>query len=54
MCSHVSVAQILDTLNEDHVPSDDRRAVFVGMQPYEAADDTVIRDLFGRPTTRRG
>jgi ParB family chromosome partitioning protein len=37
---------ILDALNEDHVSAHDRRAVFVGVQAYEAAGGTIIRDLF--------
>lgn len=33
-------------LTQHTVPSDDRRALFVGLEAYEAADGFVLRDLF--------
>lgn len=33
-------------LTQAHVPASDRRAVLVGMERYEAAGGTVVRDLF--------
>jgi ParB family chromosome partitioning protein len=37
---------ILRALSEGHVSSDDRRAVFIGADAYEAAGGSIIRDLF--------
>jgi ParB family transcriptional regulator, chromosome partitioning protein len=37
---------ILQALSEGQVRSDDRRALFVGSDAYEAAGGTMIRDLF--------
>ena len=37
---------ILAALNGEHVPADDRRAVFVGLEAYQQAGGTIIRDLF--------
>jgi ParB family chromosome partitioning protein len=37
---------ILAALNGEHVPADDRRAVFVGFEAYQKAGGTIIRDLF--------
>jgi ParB family chromosome partitioning protein len=37
---------ILATLNGENVAADDRRAVFVGLEAYEKAGGTIIRDLF--------
>lgn len=39
-------AQIRRDLLRNHVPATDRRAVFVGVDAYEAAGGTVLRDLF--------
>ena len=39
-------ADILGALNGDHVEADDRRAVFVGLEAYQAAGGTILRDLF--------
>lgn len=41
-----SRAAIMRRLSEGQVPSDDRRVCFVGLDAYEAAGGTVIRDLF--------
>jgi ParB family transcriptional regulator, chromosome partitioning protein len=41
-----SRATILRILSEGQVPSDDRRAVFVGAKVYQAAGGVVVRDLF--------
>jgi ParB family chromosome partitioning protein len=38
--------RILQALSEGQIPSDDRRAQFVGTEAYEAAGGTIIRDLF--------
>ena len=38
--------EILAALNGEHVPADDRRAVFVGLEAYQAAGGIVLRDLF--------
>jgi ParB family chromosome partitioning protein len=37
---------ILAALNGEHVPADDRRAVFVGLEAYQKAGGTIVRDLF--------
>jgi ParB family chromosome partitioning protein len=37
---------ILAALNGEHVPADDRRAVFVGLEAYQKAGGIIIRDLF--------
>lgn len=37
---------ILDALNEGQVASDDRRAVYVGIDAYRAAGGIVVHDLF--------
>jgi len=37
---------ILRMLSEGQVPSDDRRAVFVGADAYQAAGGAIVRDLF--------
>lgn len=37
---------ILAALNEGHVRTDDRRAVFLGIKAYQAAGGVVVRDLF--------
>lgn len=37
---------IRQALTEDAVPASDRRAVFVGIEAYEAAGGTLTRDLF--------
>lgn len=37
---------ILDTLTEEHVAADDRRAVFAGLDAYQAAGGAILRDLF--------
>jgi ParB family transcriptional regulator, chromosome partitioning protein len=37
---------ILAALNGEHVPADDRRAVFVGLKAYQKAGGTIVRDLF--------
>jgi ParB family chromosome partitioning protein len=37
---------ILRALSEGQVSSDDRRAVFVGAEAYEAAGGVIVRDLF--------
>jgi ParB family chromosome partitioning protein len=37
---------ILAALNGEHVPADDRRAVFVGLEVYQKAGGVIIRDLF--------
>jgi ParB family chromosome partitioning protein len=37
---------ILEALSEGHVPSDDRRARFVGAKAYQKAGGTIVRDLF--------
>ena len=39
-------AEILATLNNEHVPADDARALFVGIAAYQAAGGAVLRDLF--------
>jgi ParB family chromosome partitioning protein len=39
-------AAIMKALSEGQVPSDDRRAVFVGAEAYQAAGGAIIRDLF--------
>lgn len=41
-----SRATILRMLSEGQVPSDDRRAVFVGADAYQAAGGVIVRDLF--------
>jgi ParB family chromosome partitioning protein len=41
-----SRASILRALSEGQVPSDDRRALFVGAVAYEDAGGTIVRDLF--------
>jgi ParB family chromosome partitioning protein len=38
--------RILQALSEGQIPSDDRRARFIGTEAYEAAGGTIIRDLF--------
>ncbi len=38
--------QIRRMLTEKAVPASDKRALFVGIEPYEAAGGAVIRDLF--------
>ena len=35
-------------LTQNTVPSSDRRAIFVGLEAYEAADGYVLRDLFSQ------
>jgi ParB family chromosome partitioning protein len=37
---------ILAALNGEHVPADERRAVFVGLEAYQKAGGTIVRDLF--------
>jgi ParB family chromosome partitioning protein len=37
---------ILAALNGGHVPADDGRARFIGLEAYQAAGGTIIRDLF--------
>jgi ParB family transcriptional regulator, chromosome partitioning protein len=37
---------ILAALNGEHVPADDRRAVFVGLEAYQEAGGVIVRDLF--------
>lgn len=37
---------ILDALSEGQVRSDERRAVFVGVEAYSAAGGAIVRDLF--------
>jgi ParB family chromosome partitioning protein len=37
---------IIAALNGEHVPADDRRAVFVGLEAYQQAGGTIVRDLF--------
>ena len=39
-------ASIMEALSQGQVPSDDRRAVFVGAEAYQAAGGAIIRDLF--------
>lgn len=39
-------AEILAALNNEHVPADDARALFVGLEAYQAAGGAVLRDLF--------
>jgi ParB family chromosome partitioning protein len=41
-----SRATILRMLSEGQVPSDDRRAVFVGADAYQTAGGVIVRDLF--------
>jgi ParB family chromosome partitioning protein len=41
-----SRATILRILSEGQVPSDDRRAVFVGADAYQDAGGVIVRDLF--------
>ena len=38
--------RILQALSEGQIPSDDRRARFVGTEAYEAAGGSIVRDLF--------
>jgi ParB family chromosome partitioning protein len=47
-CVNRSRAAVLEALTEGQVPSDDRRAVFVGAKAYDAAGGAIIRDLFDR------
>ncbi|MBB5048539.1 ParB family chromosome partitioning protein [Rhodopseudomonas rhenobacensis] len=37
---------ILSALNEEHLPATDPRAVFVGLDAYQAAGGAILRDLF--------
>lgn len=41
-----SRAAIMRRFGEGQVPSDDRRVCFIGLDAYEAAGGTIIRDLF--------
>lgn len=37
---------ILGALNNDHIAADDDRALFVGLEAYQAAGGAILRDLF--------
>src|SRR5579864_9850286 len=37
---------ILRALTEEQVSTDERRAVFIGAEAYQAAGGTIVRDLF--------
>ena len=39
---------IRDMLLESHVPATDKRVLFVGLDAYEAAGGTIVRDLFSQ------
>lgn len=39
---------IKNMLTQDQVPGDDRRALFVGTEAYEAAGGVILRDLFSQ------
>jgi ParB family transcriptional regulator, chromosome partitioning protein len=41
-----SRSAIMDALAEGQVASDDRRALFIGAEAYEAAGGVIVRDLF--------
>jgi ParB family chromosome partitioning protein len=43
---HSSRRDILHALTETQVPTSDRRAVFVGVEAYEASGGAIVRDLF--------
>jgi len=38
--------QILELLNDEHIPAYDARARFVGLDAYQAAGGIIVRDLF--------
>jgi ParB family transcriptional regulator, chromosome partitioning protein len=38
--------EIMEALSEGQVASDDRRALFIGADAYEAAGGVIVRDLF--------
>lgn len=42
--------EILELLNNEHVHASDQRVIFIGIEAYEAAGGTVLRDLFDEGT----